>query len=276
MAIVNPRLLIKNLADYAAISASPSLIPSLLETYLQMPARNKTARTTSLASQDIKLSWAADQRVNMVALRYHNLTTSAQLRVRTYTDSAWTTGLIDNAAANCFAYTGLSDKVDLLDPDFRIFKNSPRYFTLATNVRSMIITVIDPTNPDGYMDFSRLFVGEYWEFAYGAPYNNAPVSFGDMSVQGRSDSGNIVTDKRGRYVIAGINPEFITMAADYKELAAAAMSLGLSKDFWFSTYPKEGTILEMYNQNAYKFTSIPTMDRDMPGSMKSQIKMEST
>lgn len=276
MPIVNPRMLFKNIADTAAISTTPLFLSTLPDVNFLNPSRTKTARTSSVASQDIKLSWAADQRVNMVALRYHNFTTSAQIRVRTYTDSVWTTGLVDNAAQNCFAYTGLSSAIDYADPEFRLYKNSARYITLATNVRSMIITITDPTNPDGYFDFSRLFVGEYWEFAYGMPYGQASVSFSDMSTQGRSDSGYMVSDKRARYLTASINPEMITMAADFKEFAAAVHAVGLSKDFWLSMFPTDGTLLEMYNQNAFKFVSIPPMDRDLPYSMKSQLRMEST
>lgn len=273
--MANARILATNIADFAGISASPALVTTLPETNLQTQQRKRTARSTSTASQDIKLSWSGAQRVNMVALRYHNLTAAAQMRVRTYTDSAWTTGLVDNAAANCFGYTGFSNYDVLTDADFRLLKNSARYITLATNVQSMIITVTDAANPDGYFDISRLFVGEYFEFTYQFQYGAIPLATQDFSIQARADSGTLITEKREKARKFDLNQGLLT-AADWPEILSIYRRCGLDKDLWLSIFPGDGTYLEAWYQSAVKFESMPAMDRHFPGMAQSKLTLIET
>ncbi len=268
----NARILATNIADSAGISASPALVTTLPETNLQTLPRKRTARSTSTASQDIKLSWSSAQRVNMVALRYHNLTAAAQMRVRTYTDAAWTTGLVDNAAANCFGYSGFSNYDVLTDADFRLLKNSARYFTLATNVQSMIITITDAANPDGYFDISRLFVGEYFEFAYQLMFGGAPISTQDFSIQARADSGTLITEKREKARKFDLSQSLLN-PQDWPEILSIARRCGLDKDLWLSIFPGDGTYLEAWYQAAVKFEAMPAFDRHFPGLAQMKLTL---
>ena len=150
--MANLRICARNIFDSAAgctLSESPALVTTLPAANLQTQQRFKTARSTSTASQDIKATWSSGaQRINFVHQRMHNYTAAAQARVRNYTDTAWTTGVVDNAAADCFAYTGFDRNDVLTEYDFRLLKNSTRYFTLMTTMQSSILTITDAANPD--------------------------------------------------------------------------------------------------------------------------------
>lgn len=261
--MANALILFRNIADEATITASPALASGNPESYLQDMRRKKTARSTSTASQDIKLSWASDQIVDLAAIRYHNLTAAAQAAYPTYSDSAWTTSVDANAAANCFGYTGLGAEDVLTDADFRIIKNSARILTRRTNIRSMKFTITDAANPDGYFDISRLFVGEAFTFAYNPPHGGAVLGFDDMSEQMDMADGSIVTDKREkRRRIEFTNDRLTT--ADWARLVAGFRRVGKDKDVFVSIFPSDGTYLEAYFQGAFKLVDNPMLNRHLP------------
>lgn len=276
--MANPRILKRNLADPfngGTITASPALVTTLPETNLQNKDRNKTARSTSTASQDIKLSWATAQTLNMVALCFHNFTTAAQIRVRTYSDAAFTTLITDNAAANCFAYSGLSAAVVNTDYDFRIYKNSARFITAETTCKSMIITITDAANPDGYFDIARLYVGQYFEFAYMLGQGDLVLTEAEMSGMVANFSGGPTTDKAAKYRVGRLQHKWMTMAADYPEVRHIANHFGLTNDFFYTSYPGDGTLLELYDQGGFVFTDLPGPIRGIPALFQADFAMRS-
>lgn len=275
--MANIRFLFRNLvnADNVTVTASPALVTTLPEANLQKQERNKTARSTSTASQDFKFSWATAQTVNMIALRRHNLTAAAQLAAPTYSDTAWTTAIDTNAAANCFAYTGFDANDVLTEDDFRLLKNSGRYLTSRANVQSMKATVTDASNPDGYFDVSRIFIGKYFEMAYQIPYSGAPLVMDDAGTQSRMDDGSLVTDKRYKMRKLEINQDYCT-TADWAALEAGIRYAGKDKDIWISVFPGDGTHLECYYQGAFKFTSMPQFDLNRPTLAGVRMMFEET
>ncbi len=269
------RILPLNLVDSATVTASPAAASGNPETNLQDQRRKKTARSTSTASQEWRFSWASAQRVNMIALRYHNLTAAAQLAAPTYSDSAFTTSVAANAAANCFAYTGLANEDVLTSQDFRIIKNSARYLTLATNVQSMKAVLTDAANPDGFFDLSRVFIGEYMEFTYGLPYGGFKLTFLDLSEQIDMADGSIVTDKREKRRQLTLLPNAIP-ASDMARLLSLLRANGKDRDIWVSCLPEDGTYQEAYFQGAFKMVENPTLDRHFPGHAQTALTLIET
>lgn len=275
--MANIRLIAKNLVDAengCTVSASPALVTTLPETNLQNQSRSKTSRTTSTASQDWKFSWASAKRYNAIAMR-HNFTAAAQQRTRSYTDAAWTTGVVDNAAADCFNPTGLSRLDVFTDADFRIMKNSVRYPSLVTNMQSLNLTTTDASNPDGFMELARVMIGEYFEFAYQLPYGGAAVTVRDMSVQSRTEGGELVTDKRAKFRRWELNAEFCT-AADWVELLAIQRYCGYDKELFLDIHPGDDTYLGLYNRAFVKFVDLSALDRYFPSIARTRLILEET
>jgi hypothetical protein len=83
--MANFRILPVNIVDLATVTDSPAMLATLPVTNVaRQTEREKTARTTALASQDVKLTWAANRRSNMMAVTRHNLTRPAR-------SAAWAT-----------------------------------------------------------------------------------------------------------------------------------------------------------------------------------------
>lgn len=248
----NARFLIRNLVDTAGISASPALLTTLPETNLQKLPRSLSARTTSLASQDIKLSWASDQTANMFWESFTNFTAAAQRRIILYPNADWTgTPTYDPGAVNCWAYTGLSAHFSALDAESRIRKNGAVYFT-QTTFKSAIIRYTDAANTDAYMDVSRMGLGNYFEFTYQFPF--APGAQKPSSLSSSIDlgDGSTSTNKGENFIELPLSHDFIT-ETDWPHVMAMADYLGTDRDCWFSLYPGLGTYKEMYYQGRFKF-----------------------
>lgn len=273
--MANLRILFRNLVDTATVTASPALASGNPETNLQDQRRKKTARSTSTASQELRFSWSSAQTVNMAATRYHNLTASAQLAAPTYSDSAFTTSIDANAAANCFAYTGLDANDVLTEADFRILKNTARYLTERSNVQSMKLTITDAANPDGYFDISRVFIGKALTFTYNPPWGGVPLAIEDLSENTDMADGSIVTDKREKRRRIDLNLEWVA-EAQLPALLAGLRLVGKDKDIWVSCFPEDGTYLEPYYQGAFKIVENAMVSRHLPSLAQTKLTLVET
>ncbi len=245
-----PRWLIRNLIDTAGVSASPALLAGLPETNVQKLPRSLTARGTSLATQDFKYSWAADQTFTMVGETWTNFTTAAQRRVIIYPNADWTgTPTYDPGAINCWAYTGLSSFFSATDPEARIRKNGAQYFTAAVG-KSMIVRYTDAANPDGFMEISRQFAGAYFEFERGFALASGAMTPGTLSSKLRLGDGSQSANKGENFFNMPLSAGLIS-DVDWPTVLFAADYLGIDRDSFFSMYPGDGTFKEMYHQGRF-------------------------
>lgn len=273
--MANLRILFRNLADTATVSASPALATGNPETNLQDQRRKMTARSTSTASQELRFSWSSAQTVNMIALRYHNLTASAQLAAPTYSDSAFTTSIDSNAAQNCFGYTSLDANDVLTEADFRILKNSERYLTERSTVQSMKATLTDAANPDGYFDVSRVFIGKPLTVTYNPPWGGVPLTFEDMSDTIDMADGSIVTNKGEKRRRIDLSLEWVA-EAQLPALLAGLRSVGKDKDIWVSCFPEDGTYLQPYYHGAFKIVENAMVSRHLPNLAQTRLTLVET
>lgn len=272
----NLRMLIKNIADTAVITATPAAVATLPVTNLQTQQRKQTFRTTSLASQNIDFTWTANQTCNMVALPRFNGTTAATARIYRYSDSAWTTLIDDTTALAAYSTTGL-DQLDIdefQNADFLVVKNYVKYLSAITNMKSMRITLLDAANAAGYLEASRAMVGTYKQFSDNPDHGSLQSSIQDLSTFERADSGSALVNKMEKFFKTSISPEWIPEATDLQWLRAAARYLGLDKDFWVSFYPEAGGVLEYYNQGQVRFASVASFEPNSYAYQKSSFQIE--
>lgn len=279
--MANLRILAWNLAEYgyATITANPAMEtdPTPVGQLILPTERASYARTTSLASQDIKLVFPANQRANMIAIARHNLTTAGTLRTLGYSDAAWTTGIYDSTALPAFSTSGLSriDVYRYLTEDFRRFKNTAQYFTTLTTLQSMIFRLLDAGNPDGFLDLIKVFVGEAFETTYNPSYQSTALSTLNDGQGSRADDGTHSVDKtwKARKLVVPLDniPE-----SDLPELLAIADYMGKDKEGFLSLYPGEGGAKEIYHAMSFRITDSPTFNPMQYGWYKNTMTFEET
>ncbi len=279
--MANLRILARNIAETAELTESPAMVATLPGSNLQLPTeRERVARTTSLAAQDVKLAWSADQKANMVAVTRHNFTTAAYLRALGYATNDWTSSTIfdTGATAAAFSTAGLNTDIDVYtEADFRHLKNTAQYFTGVTNMESMIVRWTDnsPANADGYMQATKLFVGQYFETTYQPPYGGVELTPMDDSVGGRAHDGSHLVSKGWKARRLVLDLQFIP-DADLNDLLAIARYLGKDREAFISLYPGEGGVKELYNQMACRLIESPTFGPHFPGLEKTRLVFEET
>lgn len=156
-----------------------------------------TWRSGSLALHRIKATWAADQRINAVALCSTNLRLGDSLSIKLYSDSGGVTNIYNSGnitidyqydvpigfasvSANSFAYGGA----------IHIFHLLPE----KINVRRMDIELNASTNPVGFLEMSRIVCGKTWSPDRAAALG-ARVGFDDATTSIRTSAGDLVTDR---------------------------------------------------------------------------------
>lgn len=272
------RILARNIVDTATASASPAMSTTLPVTNLQRQTeRARTARTTGLSSQDIKLTWSANQKANMLAVTRHNWSSSATLRTLGYSDAAWTTGNgLDTTALAAWSTSGLATDWDVYtEADFKGYRNSAQYFSEFTDVRSAIARIADGSNSDGYIEQTRLWMGKYFEFSYNPPGGGVDLELMDGSIAGRADDGSHIVDKRWKARQLTLNLENIP-DADLPSVFAILRYLGLDRECFVSLYPGLGGAKEIYNQMACRVVQNPAIGPKTYGLHKTTVVFEET
>ncbi|MCX7290789.1 hypothetical protein [Janthinobacterium sp.] len=181
----NLRIIHDNAADRAVLAAS-SQTGELGPANLQRDSKNTVLRASGTA-QTITATWPTQESIACVALISTNMTSSARMRVRGYAqpgDAVPVFGVLPlgwNAyqwgGVNTWARGGGSDGVT--------------WFTPA-RVRQIVIDVSAPQSPEGYLEISRLVVGNYWSPQCNAEYG-AQLQTLDSSENYRTGAGALKT-----------------------------------------------------------------------------------
>lgn len=170
-------------SDIAALSGGSWQIGNPL-TNLQIRKRNRVARSTDalVSSSIINIDLTVDQALKTFVLGPTNLQSSHKYRIRSYSD-AFTTIIHDSdwiqpqAGRSSISmnwsdphfWTGVSD---LLDPDRTLWLI--HVFDVTQTARYWSVEIDDTTNPDGFIQLSRLFLGRSWVPSTGeAPQGNS-------------------------------------------------------------------------------------------------------
>lgn len=276
--MANLRILARNHAETASsITDSPSMLATLPVTNLGRPTeRARTARTTALATQSSLLVHPSNRKANMMALTRHNLTTSATHQLLHYSDAGATVNIYDSTALAAFSTSGLDTDIDdYTERDFRGYKTFALYHGGLTTIRSTSIVWTDASNPDGYMEATKVFIGQYFQATYNPPWGGVELTPMDGNKRDRADDGTMIIDKRWRARRLVINLEFIT-DAELATLLAIARYLGTDRECFISLYPGVGGVKELYNQMACRLVDSPTFNPHQWGQHKNSMVFEET
>lgn len=186
----NLRIGYLNRADSATLTASPVVETTAPITYLQNDSRGYVMRSTGLTAQEIKGEWGGTAyAIGCCVLWRHNLITNDTWRIQLYSDVAWTTSVYDSGAVDVYT-DNIFDNWD--------FAFSQKFFTEIAGVKSFKITLTSASNPDGFMEAGRLFLGPYTEAAYNPAYG-AQIGYETSSTQSRSDGGSLLVNTKAAW-----------------------------------------------------------------------------
>jgi hypothetical protein len=262
------RIVCENVADLATLSAATTA-GTLVPANLQNERKAKVHRSTG-TSMSITAIFPVAKVINMLALCFTNLTASATVQVRGYTNSGDTTPAWTIAAATCVA-PPYATRADGRGANWGVntfglgwFTHAVRWFTGGT-VAKVIIDVTDGANPWGYLEAGRLVLGDYWTPTYNPEYN-ATYEWVDTTKNDRNDNGDSWSDQGFKYKKLTMNFSLMPIA-DRKRMSDLLRVNGLTSPFFLSIFPGDADIEKEHAHQAYgklssmSRISLPSFDR---------------
>lgn len=274
----NIRIITPNDGDSATLSVSPAVVSTLREQNLQSVERARIMRTTSTAAQTILGTWSGAKVISAVALTRHNLTSSATWRLKLYSDSAWTSLVYDSGEVIAVMPKALGDLewgVDELGAS--LFSDWDHAFSVMwidpVTAGSFRLILTDASNPDGYFQASRLFIGRYLEPSLPFTYGTIECAWVDDSTQERTDGGTLRTDESEPYRRMSWSLDWLSVV-DRPRFMEWARRDGKRSDVFVSAYPEQANALERDHSMAAKLIEAPRISQNYPDNFAADFVVE--
>jgi hypothetical protein len=246
------RILNNNAADRATLSASTtssSLVVDNLKTDYKAAVYRSTGTTTTITA-----TWASNETIGVVVVPFCNLTATATMRVRLFTNTgdaspAYDSGNVLAGASvptdawewgstplgvNAYSYVGAA---------------YGRCYTTPTVCRKMEVIITDTSNASGYVEAARLVCGNYYN-----PENDADIGvsieFPENSVSTRNDASDLITDIGTRTKKLSFNLNNMTVT-DRNKILALLKSNGTSRPMFISLMANDGDITNEQHYQIY-------------------------
>lgn len=244
--MANLRILYKNIANTATSLTASNTNGSLVASNMLTEVKSQVHRSTG-NFVIYTLQWSSDQRVNCVSLPCTNLNSGAIVTV-TLKNAASTTIAAANKSTTITFDTPTTHTVN----DFAIgkFTSLCVYFpTVATTVRSIEISVNAAGITAGFIDCSRIVIGEYWSPNFNFE-NGINLDISDSSNISRTNAGELVYD-RG-FIHSKLEFKYALLEdADRDKLISIFKEVGVYKNILVNLFPSD-TISS--NQNEAQYT----------------------
>lgn len=273
------RVIHNNIADAATITASTTATGYAVSN-LQTDFKSSWHRSTG-TTVTYTLNWASAQTVAGIVLPCTNLTSSATILVKFYSQP--------NA----------TNQLNLLEPAVSACVNSPikawidagvvptgNYFQLGalsktswwlntpyTTVRSMEIILTDTTNPAGFIDCARIICGNYWQPQYSVDRSGLSITSNDTSESVRTDAGSFVSD-RG-FVHDKLQFSLGTLLDSDRDTLIDIFSIsGTNKYLLFSVFPDENNSKTEQLYTVYGKRQNSDIQYVLPGFNSHQVQID--
>ena len=243
MAANNLRVIYQNLMDLSttSITASTQASANTPATNLQKDAKGLIWRSTSPAtSATLTVAFGNLKSVRGVVLPFTNLTASATITV-TPTGGTGTITPITGLLACPYAQTDSWDSISSYLPQgansyaYEAGTYARAWFPSVQTCTGLIITLTDNSNTAGYLEASRLVVGNYWSPTYNTSFGltSAPKS---LSSTMRTESGDLVTNRGTQYNSMSFDLTWLT-PSDRLTFTKILKSNGINKPLLISLFP---------------------------------------
>ncbi|NHQ93296.1 hypothetical protein [Janthinobacterium lividum] len=245
--MTNLRIIHDNAADRAVLTAS-SQAGALGPANLHLDRKSAVLRATGTA-QTITAIWPTQESIACVALIYTNMTSSARMRVRGYAQPGDAAPVLDTGIVfPCPAALHGTYPWGVLPLGWNAYKDGGvstwargggadgvAWFA-PVRVRQLVIEVSAPQSPEGYLEISRLVVGDYWSPENNAEYG-AQLQLQDGSEDYRTGAGDLKTQVRPTSDKLSINLAHLT-PTDRALFMRILRENGKGKAMLFSLFPE--------------------------------------
>lgn len=274
--MANLRVIWDNAADRATTLSASTTAGTLAAANLQNDFKGQVHRSTG-TSVSYTATWSAGEVIGGIVLPMTNLSPSATIRVRRYSDTGLVNMIDDSGTltaapgltldmwnwsqpldANAFAYAG--------------FSKAAVWMTPAT-VKGLLIDLVDTSNAAGHIDCARLIAGNYWEASKNPSYG-AKMSVSDTSKSARNDAGDLLSDLGVKYETLNVNLALLS-AADRAYLLRILRSAGTSRNILVSVYPGSGNSTLEQDHTMYGKRSNSDISTDFYNQYSNTLQMES-
>lgn len=232
----------------SAITASTTagtLAASNLLTDIKTEVWRSTGTTASVTA-----TWGPNETVAMAAFAFSNLSATATMRVQCYTvytdvSPAYDSGNIQccpaslgftapwvTAGANTFAYGG------------GVY--AAVWFP-AISAQKVVVTIIDSSNPSGYIEAARLIIGDYWSPDRNAESDSVQLTPFDDSKHYRSEAGSLWTDRGPMYKKLSFDLGYMT-PSDRNNMWKIMRGNGMTTSVYVSMVPES---VDAYDEQIY-------------------------
>lgn len=178
--------------------------------------------------------------LNMVSLYRANLSNAATWQVRVWDDAAMTTLIYDSGSMDAVAVTALGDLDWGVDPLGKTLYTGWGHIVstlwLPNTVYGNYLRIdLADTPSDGYMQASRLFVGQYWEPEH-APKRGMQAQWVDTSKPQRTEGGTVHVEPGVQYRRIAVAGDKM-IEADRIHIVNVLRNKGLREDMFLSVFP---------------------------------------
>jgi hypothetical protein len=250
----NMRIVYDNVANatsqLTASTTSGTLVAANLLTELKGQVHRSTGTSVTYTAR-----WNSNQRVGCVALPCTNLTAAATMRVRLFSDTNATALVADSGTTIAVPGFNLDPKLWPTARNANSFAfgggvKAVRWFTTRpANIRAVVIDLVDTANPAGYIDSSRLVVGDYWSPTYNIQ-NGVQLEVFDNSQTSRRDSGDLITDRS--FVYDNLTFDFSLLTdSDKNALLRIIRNVGTHDNIFVSLFPEDPLTTTQHDSSIY-------------------------
>ena len=206
---------------------------------LQSDAKSVVWRSTA-TNATLQASWFNPENIGAVILPFTNLTQAATIRVQAYSDNAgmvlvYDSGVVSACPAQPASLRGFTALQAQSAYAYGGGAYARLYFPSNIFVQNVLITLSDSTNATGYIEASRLIIGNCWSSTYNADLG-ATVTFQDTGKNSRTDAGDLITDtgSKNRKISIKIS---LMPPVDRTALASILRNSGFGNPIFMSIFP---------------------------------------
>jgi len=196
----NVRFYWQNLFDAATLTASSEdaefPAENLQERHWTIPWRS-----TGCTSEWVKWDLGSALAIKALVIRGHNLTTGATVHIQASATDVWTSPAVDET----ITITSAMISAGLISVNW----------TTAKTYQWWRLTIVDASNPDGYIELGRLFCG-----SYDAPERQASAEYSwEQPV-----ASTIKKSAKGQKWVT-INPDYLVLLVKFNDFGTADLAL---------------------------------------------------
>lgn len=243
MTFPNMRMIVSNLNDIAALTATSEALPVA---YTQRSGRAYVWRSADTATQVIDGAWSSPQFIDSATIYRHNLSASASVRFEAFLGGDTVIDSGPTVTAELITPPTLRVGIDPWGATYNDAIPVPLkslWFSpvLADSYR---ITITDPANPASFLQIGRIIIGLSISLEYNPRYG-VVQEWEENAQEMRTEGGSQRTIGNGaQWRVLRIDQGTLS-DADRVKLTTELVKRGKRADIFVSLYPEQGGVKEL-------------------------------